>query len=87
MWLDLTQKTINIIILIASNTVELEDSQMGAFWVHLFVTYTASVVFALMVADLLKFVLNMIFTYSAVYAEMASWQYIYFLKEMYAYNF
>lgn len=33
-----------------------------------------------MVADLLKFVLNMIFTYSAVYAEMSSWQYIYFLK-------
>lgn len=43
-------------------------------------TYTASVVFALMVADLLKFVLSMIFTYSAVYAEMTSWQYIYFLK-------
>lgn len=33
-----------------------------------------------MVADLLKFVLNMIFTYSAVYAEMAAWKYIYFPK-------
>lgn len=35
--------------------------------------------FTVMVADLLKFDLSMIFTYSAVHTEMASWQSIYFL--------